>query len=98
MIMETGEKLEQLKQLAATDGTLRQELIATRMSDKPLKSFCDIARRSGIDLYEMDMIAFGEDSYAAMRRSTNGGGENAPLLKWENDAYEMFISELEMLS
>jgi len=45
----------------------------------------------------MDVVAFGEDSYAAMRRSTNGGGENAPLLKWENDAYEMFMAELEMI-
>ena len=45
----------------------------------------------------MDLIAYGEESYAAMRRSTNGGGENSPLLKWEDDAYEMFISEIEKI-
>ncbi len=44
------------------------------------------------------MIEFGESSYAAMRRSTNGGGENAPLLQWEDDAYEMFMMELEMIT
>ena len=36
----------------------------------------------------------GEDSYAAMRRSTNGGGENSPLLQGEDDLYEMFLVEL----
>ena len=36
----------------------------------------------------------GEDSYAAMRRSTNGGGENSPLLQGEDDLYEMFLIEL----
>ena len=39
----------------------------------------------------------GEESYAAMRRSTNGGGENSPLLNWEDDAYEMFMAEIAML-
>ena len=38
-----------------------------------------------------------EDSYAAMRRSTNGGGENSPLLAGEDDLYEMFLVELEDL-
>lgn len=95
--MDTGEKLEQLKNLALKDKALIQKLIDTKKSDIPVSEFCKIARKAGIELYEMDLIAFGEDSYSAMRRSTNGGGENAPLLKWENDAYEMFIAELEML-
>lgn len=29
-----------------------------------------------------------------MRRSTNGGGENSPLLQGEDDLYEMFLVEL----
>ena len=28
----------------------------------------------------MDLITAGEEAYAAMRRSTNGGGENSPML------------------
>ena len=42
----------------------------------------------------MDLVSAGEDSYAAMRRSTNGGGENSPLLQGEDDLYEMFLIEL----
>ena len=95
--MDVGEKLEQLKNLAIADAALKQRLLATKQSKTPLSDFCRLARETGVELFEMDMIAFGEDSYAAMRRSTNGGGENAPLLKWENDAYEMFMAELEMI-
>ena len=43
----------------------------------------------------MDIIEYGEYAYAAMKRSTNGGGENSPLLDGEDDAYEMFLFELE---
>ena len=32
-----------------------------------------------------------------MRRSTNGGGENSPLLFYEDDAYEIFLAELREL-
>ena len=95
--MDTGEKLEQLKNMSLKDKNLLKSLLATKNSSKPIAEFCRLARESGIEIYEMDIVAFGEDSYAAMRRSTNGGGENAPLLKWENDAYEMFIAELEMI-
>lgn len=31
----------------------------------------------------------------AMKRSTNGGGENSPLLEGEDDPYEMFFASLE---
>ena len=39
----------------------------------------------------MDMISVGEDFYAAMKRSTNGGGENSPKLHMEDDFYELFF-------
>ncbi|MBR1629642.1 MAG: hypothetical protein IJ679_10335 [Lachnospiraceae bacterium] len=45
----------------------------------------------------MDMVAAGEEAYAAMCRSTNGGGENSPLLVGEDDLYELFLIELEAL-
>ncbi|MBR3042154.1 MAG: hypothetical protein IKH94_05725 [Eubacterium sp.] len=95
--MDVGEKLEQLKNLCLADTALKQRLLDTKQSSTPLSDFCILAREAGVELYEMDVVAFGEDSYAAMRRSTNGGGENAPLLKWENDAYELFMAELEMI-
>lgn len=43
----------------------------------------------------MDLIQAGEEFYAAMKRSTNGGGENSPVLEGEDDFYELFFAELE---
>ena len=30
-----------------------------------------------------------------MKRSTNGGGENSPVLEGQDDYYELFMMELE---
>ena len=43
----------------------------------------------------MDLITAGEEFYATMRRSTNGGGENSPMLEGEADFYELFFAGLE---
>ena len=45
-------------------------------------------------LYLLDLITAGVDAYAAMRRSTNGGGENSPMLEGEDDYYELFFAGL----
>ena len=37
----------------------------------------------------------GEEFYAEIKRSTNGGGENSPALKGEDDFYELFLAALE---
>jgi len=63
----------------------------------PLSDFCRLSTQAGIELYEMDLLSAGEDYYAAMRRSTNGGGENSPLLVGEDDYYELFMEELKGL-
>ena len=42
----------------------------------------------------MDLITAGEEAYAAMRRITNGGGENSPMLEVEDDLYELFFAGL----
>ena len=47
-----------------------------------------------IMLYEMDVLTEGEAAYAAIKRSTNGGGENSPVLEGEDDYYEMFLAGL----
>ena len=51
----------------------------------------------GYEIYDMDLISAGEEFYAAMRRSTNGGGENSPMLEGEDDFYELFFASLESL-
>lgn len=93
--MDVAEMLEQLHRMAVRNGALRKRLLSTSGTASPLKEFCRIAQEIGLPLYEMDIIEFGEASYAAMKRSTNGGGENSPQLCYEDDAYELFLSELE---
>lgn len=77
------------------DRELRARLLETKCSLTPLADFCRISTEAGVPLYEMDLLSAGEDYYASMRRSTNGGGENSPMLVGEDDYYELFIEELE---
>ena len=93
--MDIATTLEELHKMAIKDPELKKRLLATRDSKNPLSDFCRISTEAGLPLYEMDMIEYGESAYAAMRRSTNGGGENSPLLFYEDDTYELFLSGLE---
>lgn len=93
--MELEEAMQKLKKLAHQNPELRKALLATRSSDHPARDFCRLANENGCPIYEMDLVMAGEEYYAAMRRSTNGGGENSPLLDGEDDYYELFLSELE---
>jgi hypothetical protein len=93
-IMNLGETLDELKRKAKKDPALRQMLLATRDEKNPLSAFCSVCRQLGYEVYEMDLIQEAEEAYAAMRRSTNGGGENSPLLSGEDDYYEMFFADL----
>lgn len=96
--MEVYEALTMLRDKAFRDPELRERLLDTRNSNTPLSDFCRLSTQAGIELYEMDLLSAGEDYYAAMRRSTNGGGENSPLLTGEDDYYELFMEELEGMS
>ena len=92
--MGVAESLEKLRIMARTDEALRRQLLDTKDSPDPLKEFCRISTQFGCPIAPMDLVAFGEETYASMRRSTNGGGENSPLLEWEDDYYELFLAEL----
>ncbi len=92
--MEIPEMLDELKQKALKDEKLRSELTATKNAEQPLAAFCRKCRELGYPVYEMDLISAGEDFYATMRRSTNGGGENSPMLEGEDDFYELFFAGL----
>lgn len=89
--MDTAYLLEELRVRAQRDPELRKRFMDTRVSQYPISSFCALCQKLGYEIYEMDLIGAGEDFYAAMRRSTNGGGENSPKLKMEDDFYEMFF-------
>jgi hypothetical protein len=92
--MNIGEMLDELKRKALKDPKIRERLLLSREEENPLSAFCAVCRDLGYEIYDMDLLQAGEEAYAAMRRSTNGGGENSPLLSGEDDYYEMFFSDL----
>lgn len=92
--MDVLEILEKLKAQALKDPVLKQKLLDTADKPNSVSEFCRISTEAGIPLNVMDLIAEGESDYAAMKRSTNGGGENSPLLETQDDLYSLFIAEL----
>ena len=92
--MQTEEMLEELLKKAMA---LLQKFFDTRNEKNPVSAFCKTCRELGYEIYDMDLISAGEEFYAAMRRSTNGGGENSPMLEGEDDFYELFFASLESL-
>lgn len=93
--MNVFETLEQVKAKAVADVDFREALLATRQEKNPVSTFCRVCSDAGFPVSAMDLVDAGEEAYAAMRRSTNGGGENSPLLQGEDDLYEMFLIGLE---
>lgn len=87
--------LDQARIRALQEPALYEKLMATRHAKDPLHAFCLAMQELGYPICEMDLVDAGEAAYAAMRRSTNGGGENSPALMGEEDYYELFFSELQ---
>ena len=87
--------LDELQTRALRDPKIREKMLATRNSKDPLGDFCQVCRDLGYEIYEMELVAAGEEFHAAMKRSTNGGGENSPMLAGEDDFYELFMANLE---
>ena len=94
--MNTVELLDQLQHKAWRDEDLRKRLLATKEEPDSLSAFCRICQEMGYPIYEMDIICAGEEFHAAMKRSTNGGGENSPMIDGEDDFYELFLAGLLM--
>ena len=87
--------LDEIQRKAAHDLDLKKKLLATRQAEEPLREFCKVCRLYGYEIYEMELISAGEEFHASMKRSTNGGGENSPMLESEDDFYELFFASLE---
>ena len=92
--MNTYEILEKIKAKAKTDESFLNHLLTTQNSKQPYYDFCKICQENGFEISAMDLVNIGEEYYAAMRRSTNGGGENSPMLEGQDDYYEMLLLEL----
>ena len=93
--MNTLELLDELQKKALQNAEIRTALLKTREEKNPLSAFCRKCRELGYEIYEMELVNAGEEFYAEMKRSTNGGGENSPMLEGEDDFYEMFFASLE---
>ena len=92
--MEIAVMLDELLQKAKKDEKLKQTLLATRQEKNSVSAFCRVCQEFRYPVYEMELIEVGEEFYASMRRSTNGGGENSPMLEGEDDFYELFFASL----
>ena len=93
--MNTVEILDEIQTRVLGDHDLKERFLQSRRKEDPLGAFCRICGELGYDIYPMDVIQAGDEFYAAMKRSTNGGGENSPVLKGEDDLYEMFFAGIE---
>ena len=93
--MNAVEALDELQRKARHDDKLREQFIKTRDAEDSLGAFCSVCREAGYELYPMDIVQAGDEFYAAMKRSTNGGGENSPVLIGEDDPYELFFAGLQ---
>ncbi len=92
--MNILEMLQELQNKALKNADLKEKILATENTKEPLDEFCKVCQQEGYEIYPMDVIIAGEESYAAMKRSTNGGGENAPMLDGEDDFYELILAAL----
>ena len=92
--MEVIDLLEELRDKAMVDPLLKERFFETKKAKSPLKSFCEICQGLGYELTPMDIVDAGEFFHASMKRSTNGGGENSPMLDYQDDFYEMFLESI----
>ena len=95
--MMITEMLDRLLDMAKHDADLKEKLLKTRQSNNPVADFCMIATENGLPMSVMDIVNQGEEFYAEIKRSTNGGGENSPDLDYQNDEYSIFMMRLKDL-
>lgn len=91
------ELLDELQSRALHESEIREKLLKTKKEIDPFGAFCRTCRELGYEIYEMDLISAGEEFHATMKRSTNGGGENSPMLIGEDDFYELFMAGIEKI-
>ena len=93
--MDLQDVIKALRERAKADDAVRDALLATRDQANCEEVFCALASELGYPLDIAELAFAGEQDYATMRRATNGGGENSPLLEGEDDFYGQFFAELE---
>ena len=92
--MNAQETLDISYQMCKEDKVLRRKLLATKKNKNPAVEFCKISTEYGYPISAMDLVMAGEEAYAEMTRSTNGGGENHPRIHNADDLYELFLGSI----
>lgn len=90
-----NDSLTGLLEKARNDSELKDRICATRSDKNPVNALCALATAEGFPITAAELINEGESSCAAMLRSVNGGGVEAPD-GWD-DLYEMFFAALAIL-
>ena len=90
-----NDSLTLLLEKAKNDKLLRERIYATRSSRNPVNALCELSTAEGFPITAAELIDEGETSCAAMLRSVNGGGVEAPE-GWD-DLYEMFFAALDYI-
>ncbi len=90
-----NDSLSGLLKKARNDNELKERIYATRNDRNPVNALCDLATSEGFPITEAELIYESEQSCAAMLRSVNGGGVEAPD-GWD-DLYEMFFAALDFI-
>ena len=85
---------EKIVSQASKDEAFKKRLLEIYDGDFSIKEFCKECNDVGIEIYPMDIADADESMYAAMRRSTNGGGENSPHLNWQEEAFDALMEEI----
>lgn len=92
--MNVIDLLDELQHKALNDEAIKTRLLNTQAEKNPLEAFCRECQALGYPIYAMEVICAGEEFHASMKRSTNGGGENSPMLDGQDDFYELFLASL----
>ena len=90
-----NDSLTLLLEKARNDKSLRERIYATRSGRNPVNALCELSTAEGFPITAAELIDEGETSCAAMLRSVNGGGVEAPD-GWD-DLYEMFFAALDYM-
>ena len=90
-----NDSLTLLLEKARNDKLLRERIYATRSDRNPVNALCELSTAERFPITAAELIDEGETSCAAMLRSVNGGGVEAPE-GWD-DLYEMFFAALDYI-
>ena len=85
---------EQIRKATAEDQQFKEKLLKAYREENRIVAFCRECNAKGIEIYPMDLADADESMYAAMRRSTNGGGENSPHLNWQEEAFSSLVRDI----